>query len=505
MKGGVSTVSIFQEIQRLLEYGKKKGLFKKEDEIYVRNRILSVLELNEWEGSTAMEPIPSVAAILKKIMDWAYEHGKLESNTTIMRDIFDTEIMNCMMARPSEMIRGFYQNYEESPKKATDCFYEMSVASNYIRADRIARNKQWKAVTPYGEIDMTINLAKPEKDLKEIALIKDTRESMYPTCLLCIENEGYKGTLRNPARATHRIIPVTLNQEDWYIQYSPYVYYNEHCILLRKQHMPMQISRATFDRLLDFTKKFPHYFIGSNADLPIVGGSILSHDHFQGGGYTFAVERAEIEETIQLPSHPSVMIGIVKWPMSVIRVCGSKEEVANVTEHIWRKWQAYSDSSIDIMAYTGETPHNTVTPIARRRGELYEMDIVLRNNRTSEEHADGIFHPHRELHHIKRENIGLIEVMGLAVLPGRLAFELNQLGEYLIAPVELNEWEESLLKHWDWYKEIQQKYESITTENVMKILEAEVGEKFQTVLEHAGVFKQTEEGKRAFLKFLKIL
>ncbi|MGE7758521.1 UDP-glucose--hexose-1-phosphate uridylyltransferase [Peribacillus sp. NPDC097895] len=498
-------MTIYQEIQRLLEYGKKKDLFKKDDEIYVRNRILSVLGLSEWEESTSMEPIPSVAVILEKIMDWAYEHGKLNSNTTIMRDIFDTEIMNCMMARPSEMIRGFYQNYEESPKKATERFYDMSVASNYIRADRIERNKQWKAVTPYGEIDMTINLAKPEKDLKEIALIKDARESTYPTCLLCIENEGYQGTLRNPARATHRIIPITLKDEDWYIQYSPYVYYNEHCIVLRKQHMPMQISRATFDRLLDFTRKFPHYFIGSNADLPIVGGSILSHDHFQGGGYTFAVERAEIEETLQLASYPSVTIGIVKWPMSVVRVCGNQEDVANVTEHIWRKWQVYSDSTVGIIAYTGDTPHNTVTPIARRRGDLYEMDIVLRNNRTSEEHPDGIFHPHRELHHIKRENIGLIEVMGLAVLPGRLAFELKRLGEYLIAPVERSEWEESLLKHWDWYKEILQKYETITTDNVMRILEVEVGEKFQRVLEHAGVFKQTEEGKRAFLDFLEIL
>ncbi|MCM3654276.1 UDP-glucose--hexose-1-phosphate uridylyltransferase [Metabacillus litoralis] len=498
-------MSIFKEIQNLLEYGSKKGLFEKEDEIYVRNRILSFLGLNEWEDCAAENPLPLVVDILDKILDWSFEQGKMETNTTTERDIFDTEIMNCLIARPSEVIREFYDNYQYNPEKATKKYYEMSISSNYIREGRIAKNKQWKTATPYGEIDITINLSKPEKDPKEIALLKDAPASTYPTCLLCIENEGYYGTLRHPARATHRIIPIEINNEDWYLQYSPYVYYNEHCIVLRKQHIPMKISRATFERLLDFTEKFPHYFVGSNADLPIVGGSILAHDHFQGGGYTFAVEKAEIEETFQLQDYPSLTIGIVKWPMSVVRVCGSKEEVANVTEHIWGKWQQYSDPSVDLFSYTGETPHNTVTPIARRRGELYEMDIVLRNNRTSEEHPDGIFHPHQELHHIKKENIGLIEVMGLAVLPGRLANELNQLAKYLTAPIEQSEWKETLLKHWDWYKEILQKYESITKENVMRILEDEVGDKFQMVLEHAGVFKQTDEGKRAFSTFLKTL
>lgn len=498
-------VTIFQEIQNLLAYGSQKGLFEKDDEIYVRNRILSLLGLNEWEDCAAVEPLPSIVDILENILDWSYAQGKMKSNTITERDMFDTELMNCLMARPSEVIRSFYQKYQENPKKATESFYDMSISSNYIRADRIAKNKQWKVATPYGEIDITINLSKPEKDPKEIALLKDVPTSTYPTCLLCVENEGYQGTLRHPARATHRIIPITLNNEEWYLQYSPYVYYNEHCIVLRKQHVPMKISRDTFDRLLDFTETFPHYFVGSNADLPIVGGSILAHDHFQGGDYTFAVEKAEIDETFQLPNYPSVTIGIVKWPMSVVRVRGNKEEVANVTEYIWRKWQEYSDPSVDIFAYTGETPHNTVTPIGRRHGDLYEMDIVLRNNRTSKEHPDGIFHPHQELHHIKKENIGLIEVMGLAVLPGRLAAELNQLAEYLIMPVGKSEWEESLLKHWDWYLAIQQKYETITKENVIQMLEVEVGKKFQKVLEHAGVFKQTEVGKRAFSNFLNKL
>ncbi|PJN89644.1 UDP-glucose--hexose-1-phosphate uridylyltransferase [Bacillus sp. mrc49] len=498
-------MNIYPDIQSLLEYGKNSGLFAKEDEIYVRNRILSLLRISEWEESAARSPTTSLDVMLDRIIDWAYEHGELNANTSIERDIFDTEVMNCMLARPSEEIRTFFLNYEQSPEQATGRFYERSVASNYIRADRIARNKQWKAATSYGEMDLTINLAKPEKVPKEISLMKDSQETAYPTCPLCIENEGYRGTLRHPARATHRIIPISLNGEDWYIQYSPYVYYNEHCIVLRKQHIPMQITRATFDRLLDFTEKFPHYFIGSNADLPIVGGSILAHDHFQGGSYVFAIEKAEIEETLRPSSHPFVTMGIVKWPMSVIRVCGSKGDVADVSEHIWRKWQEYSDISVDILAYTGETPHNTVTPIARRRGDLYEMDIVLRNNRTSAEHADGIFHPYRELHHIKRENIGLIEVMGLAVLPGRLALELEQLGERLITPAKRTEWEDTLLKHWDWYKEIQQKYDNITTGNVMGILEIEVGHRFQKILEHAGVFKRTEEGKHAFSNFLKTL
>lgn len=526
---------IYQHIKNLIQYGFEEQLLEKGDEFYARNRILATLGIDEWQepqvkyrlakedrrqvqadvsgenlisdqvDSLGENQLPDLADILNGILDWAYQNGRLSSNTITERDLFDTEIMNCLMPRPSEVIREFQGNYEKTPTTATDRFYQLSMASNYIRTDRIAKNKVWKAATPYGEIDITVNLSKPELDPKEIARLRELPVSSYPTCLLCPENEGYKGTLGHPARATHRVIPVTLNQEDWCLQYSPYVYYNEHSIVFRKQHVPMKISRATFDRLLDFTETFPHYFIGSNADLPIVGGSILSHDHFQGGRYTFAIERADLLESMKIADFPDVTIGMVNWPMSVVRVSGSKEGVAGVTEYIWRKWQMYSDPNAEVFAFSGEIPHNTVTPIARRRGELYEMDIVLRNNRTSEFHPDGIFHPHQELHHIKKENIGLIEVMGLAVLPGRLATELAQLAEYLVNSVDRAKWEESLFKHWDWYVELKQKYPDIALENVNEMIEREVGLKFQQVLEHAGVFKQTPAGKTAFSTFLQSL
>lgn len=497
--------TIHQYIQSLLEYGLKQKLLGQEDVIYARNRILAVLSLNDWQDCIAEEPLPPLADILNGILDWANHNGILPSNTTTERDILDTEIMDCMISRPSEVIREFHQNYTESPETATNRFYNLSLASNYIRTDRIAKNKQWKSATSYGDIDITINLSKPEKDPKEIALLKNAPVASYPTCPLCKENEGFKGNLRNAARATHRIIPITLNNENWFLQYSPYVYYNEHSIIFRKQHVPMKISRETFRRLLDFTEKFPHYFVGSNADLPIVGGSILSHDHFQGGKYQFAIEKADIEETIVLAAFPSVRIGIVNWPMSVIRICGNKEDVEAVTEFIWKSWQDYSDAEVDVAAYSDITPHNTVTPIARRRGSLYEMDIVLRNNRTTKEFPEGIFHPHKELHHIKKENIGLIEVMGLAVLPGRLAEELEKVAHYLIYPVDKNDWDETIVKHWDWCEDMLQTYKDITKENVMDIIEAEVGRKFQQVLEHAGVFKRTAKGKQGFLKFLQHL
>ncbi|MGE8079801.1 UDP-glucose--hexose-1-phosphate uridylyltransferase [Peribacillus loiseleuriae] len=493
---------IYQDIQNLLEYGYTNELFGLDDSIYIRNRVLSLLGLDEWQECEHTNPLPSLAEILGSILDWAYDHGGLAANTVTERDILDTEIMNCLMPRPSEVIRLFKNRYEDNPEHATNYFYKMSTDSNYIRSDRIARNKEWKATTPYGDIDITINLSKPEKDPKEIAKLKEAPSSSYPTCLLCIENEGYKGTLRHPARATHRTIPIVLNNEEWRFQYSPYVYYNEHSIVFRQEHTPMKISRATFDRLLDFVDQFPHYFIGSNADLPIVGGSILSHDHFQGGRYIFAVERAEMTETISLDAYPSTRIGIVNWPMSVIRVQGAKEDVANACEHIYESWKKYADLEADIVAYTGNTLHNTVTPIARRRGDLYEMDMVLRNNRTTEEYPDGIFHPHRDLHHIKRENIGLIEVMGLAVLPGRLATELEQIAEYLVNPIQKEKWDPALVKHWDWYEDMCQGLDSVTKENVMEILQKQVGNKFQRVLEDAGVFKTTAEGKQAFIKFL---
>lgn len=494
------TTAIFQDIQNLLDYGLQEKLIEAEDVIYARNRLLSVLHLYEWQEYETTRPLPKLTEILNSILDWAFENQVLASNTTTERDILDTEIMNCLMPRPSEVIKNFYS--KKNTEEATDYFYQLSTASNYIRTDRIAKNKVWKAETPYGEIDITINLSKPEKDPKEIAMLKNAPSQSYPTCLLCKENEGYKGSLRNPARATHRIIPLNLNGEDWFFQYSPYVYYQEHSIIFKKEHVPMKISRQTFERLLAFTEQFPHYFIGSNADLPIVGGSILTHDHFQGGRYEFSIERAGVTESFNLEGYPSVTLGVVNWPMSVIRLQGNKEEVAAATEFIWKTWKEYSDPEADISAFSGETPHNTVTPIARRRGELFEMDVVLRNNRTTAEFPDGIFHPHQELHHIKKENIGLIEVMGLAVLPGRLADELNLVADYLLHPRTKDLWDPSVVKHWDWVQELQQKYSVIPKENVIEILRAEVGKVFQTVLEHAGVFKRTAAGKSAFGKFI---
>ncbi|MCM3574461.1 UDP-glucose--hexose-1-phosphate uridylyltransferase [Mesobacillus subterraneus] len=499
--------SIYHEIENLIAYGMKEGLLEKEDKIYARNRILAVLKIDDWDDSAAnMENNLDLTSTLNKILDWAADQGLLESNTITERDILDTEIMNCLLPRPSEVVREFNLRYENSPKKATEYFYHISNASNYIRKDRIKKNKHWKTMTPYGEIDITINLSKPEKDPKEIALLKDIPSSNYPSCLLCKENEGYRGTLRHPARASHRVIPLTLNGEGWFLQYSPYVYYNEHSIVFRDQHIPMRISEHTFLRLLDFTDQFPHYFLGSNADLPIVGGSILSHDHFQGGSYTFALEKADEGEAMNIGSFPSVSITQVKWPMSVIRVRGSKEEVARVTNLIYEKWQDYSDPSVGVLSHTEGVPHNTVTPIARRRGDLFEMDVVLRNNRTSEEHPDGIFHPHKELHHIKKENIGLIEVMGLAVLPGRLESELSRLAGYLITPPAGKEnWYEDLLKHWNWYTSILDRYNDIKEDNVGKILEDEVGRIFLAVLEDAGVFKQDDQGLAAFSRFIESL
>lgn len=493
--------SIYQTIQSLLQYGIENSLLPKEDEIYTRNRLMSVLDLSEWVESEPLEGRSTIHEILDTILDIAEEKGSI-SNTMTERDLLNAELMTCLLPRPSEVIRQFRENYVSSPVKATDQFYHFSILSNYIRMDRIQKNQLWKTKTEYGELDITINLSKPEKNPREIAMLKNAPSSSYPKCLLCPENEGYKGTLTHPARGNHRIIPLSINHEDWYLQYSPYVYYPEHCIVLRKEHMPMKISRETFDRLLDFVDQFPHYFIGSNADLPIVGGSILNHDHFQGGRYTFAIEEAPITQTFTLAGYPNVSAGIVKWPMSVIRLRGEKEEVAMVTERIWKVWQTYSDEGADIHAYSGSTPHNTVTPIARRRDGLFEMDIVLRNNRTSPEHPDGIFHPHQELHHLKKENIGLIEVMGLAVLPGRLVEEVNRLSHYLVESTEKEEWQTDMLKHYDWYEEIRTRRGQLTSDTVSEIMQEEIGARFLTVLEHSGVFKQTAEGQQAFIRFI---
>lgn len=497
-------VNIYEEIETLIQYALHHRLIEQEDIIYTRNRILALLKLDEWQQVDVMPSSDRpLVSILQRMIHWAEEHGRLVGKTVTDRDLFDTEIMNCFVARPSTIIQTFYEKYKRNKQEATTWFYELSQASNYIRVDRVMKNRRWKARTKYGDMDITINLSKPEKDPRDIARMKDVKEQRYPTCLLCIENEGYAGTIRHPARANHRIIPLHLCGERWFFQYSPYVYYNEHCIVLRDMHVPMKMERKTFERLLDFVDQFPHYFIGSNADLPIVGGSILSHDHFQGGKYTFAIEKAPSDFSFTLPAYPHVQMSIVRWPMSVIRIRGAKNDVLQVSDLIYKEWKKYSDPQVDIYAQTNDVPHNTVTPIARRREELYEMDIVLRNNRTSEQYPYGIFHPHEELHHIKKENIGLIEVMGLAVLPSRLADELDHIARYMKNQTPKEQWEPSLLKHWEWVQDIMERH--YVFDDVHELLKEEVGKRFEQVLEHAGVFKRTEEGKRAFHRFIQHL
>lgn len=499
--------TIFSYIDCLIKYALKFELIEEYDKIYVRNRILDILHIDDYEDqSKESYEYRDVQEILDGILDWAYANGKLEENTVTYRDLLDTKIIGAIMPLPSSVIGKFNSLYKESPEKATDFFYNLSKNSNYIRMDRIKKNVVWKSKTAYGDMDITINLSKPEKDPKAIAAARNLKSSSYPRCLLCKENEGYAGRVNHPARQNHRIIPMVLKNEKWYMQYSPYVYYNEHSIIFKGEHEPMKISKETFDRLLEFTEILPHYFIGSNADLPIVGGSILSHDHFQGGNYEFAMAKSPVEKSYKVKEFENINIGIVKWPMSVIRLNGPcREEVSILGEIILNKWKKYSDGSVDILANSNGEPHNTVTPIARRRGEMFELDLVLRNNRTSEEYPLGIFHPHNEVHHIKKENIGLIEVMGLAVLPARLIDELDELKKCLLDQSLNIRAKEELEKHMDWYKEIKEKYDSINEENVDAILKEEVGKKFALVLEHAGVFKDTEEGRRAFEKFIKTL
>lgn len=503
------TINIYHEIDRLIQYGVKKEMIEDCDTTYSRNLILRALKLDDYTQSIIEdENLDSPSSILDNILNWAFEKGVLENNSSVYRDLLDTEIMNCIMPRPSEIINKFGKLYAENPQKATNYYYELSKSSNYIRMDRVSKNQVWKAETQYGDIDITINLSKPEKDPKAIAAAKNILASSYPKCLLCKENEGYYGRVNSPARQNHRIIPLSLRGEEWFLQYSPYVYYNEHSIIFKGAHVPMKISKESFDRVLEFVDRFPHYFIGSNADLPIVGGSILSHDHFQGGNYEFAMSKAPIEETFQLEGYENEDMGIVKWPMSVIRVRGdNRDRLSDLSDVILNKWKKYSDEVVDIIAYTDNIPHNTITPIARKRDGLFEIDLVLRNNRTSERYPDGIFHPHSELHHIKKENIGLIEVMGLAVLPPRLKNELEKLAYYLVNRGNENEVEkeEGLKKHLTWYLEILNKYDDITENNVMDILKTEVGLKFAVVLEHAGVFKRDDSGKKAFIRFIETI
>ena len=489
-----------QAIKDLVAYACRTGLIEKEDRTWAVNSLLQAMGMDAWEEPPQAQERP-LEEILKELLDQAAAQGRIQDGT-VSRDLFDTELMGRLTPRPSQVIRTFRERYRQAPSEATDWFYRFSQDTDYIRRYRIARDVKWKAATAYGELDITINLSKPEKDPKAIAAAKAAPQTGYPKCLLCRQNEGYAGRLNHPARQNHRIIPVTINQEDWFLQYSPYVYYNEHCIVFNGRHTPMRIEKATFRKLLDFVRQFPHYFVGSNADLPIVGGSILSHDHFQGGRYTFAMETAPIEQPITFREFADVEAGIVKWPMSVIRLrCADDRRLVELADRILTAWRGYTDEDAFLFAQTDGELHNTITPIARMRQGKFELDLVLRNNITTEEYPLGVFHPHQELHHIKKENIGLIEVMGLAVLPARLKDELNGVAQALVRGDDLRA-DETLAKHADWAEQLRARY-AFTEENVHELLRQEVGAVFATVLEHAGVFKCTPQGREAFMKFVQ--
>ena len=477
-------------VAQLVRYAEQTGLIAPEDHV--------------WAVSYAEPALPDtpidLPAVLDALLDDAHARGVLENNSIVYRDLFDTALMGRLTPPPREVAARFRALYAESPSRATDWYYQFSQDTNYIRRDRIAKDMHWKAPTEYGELDITINLSKPEKDPKAIAAARDLPASAYPKCQLCAENEGYAGRVNHPARQNHRIIPITIDGQPWFLQYSPYVYYNEHCICLNAAHTPMKIDRACFRKLLDFVGQFPHYFVGSNADLPIVGGSILAHDHFQGGRYEFAMAKAPVETALAFPGFDDIHAGIVKWPMSVIRLTGGDPaRLAALADRILAAWRGYTDKDAMILAETDGVPHNTITPIARRRGADYELDLVLRNNLTTAEHPLGLYHPHAELHHIKKENIGLIAVMGLAVLPARLKTELAALGEALAAGRDLRA-DPLTASHADWAEGFAPRY-TITADNAMQIIQKEVGLVFATVLEHAGVYKRTAEGRAAFLRF----
>ncbi len=491
-------MNISQIIQQLIDCVLRLGFIEQEDEIYIRNQILYLIANHEFKVPEQSKDDGDIPDLLEKIVDYACENG-------VINDLFDekeiltSNIMNCFMPKPSIVNQYFYERYKKDAQAATDYFYQLSRTSNYIQTKRIAKNMSYKYPTEYGDMDITINLSKPEKNPKDIMQEKSMKSTNYPKCLLCIENEGYAGRVGYPARANHRLIRLTLGGEPWYLQYSPYVYYNEHCIVLSKEHRDMKIDRQGLLRLVSFVEQFPHYFVGSNADLPIVGGSILSHDHYQGGRYEFAMAKAADECLFALPSFPDVKGAIVKWPMSVIRLRSQKaEELVDAAACILKSWREYDDPTSDIYAYTGKTPHNTITPIARKRQNVLELDLVLRNNRTSDEHVLGIFHPHSDVQHIKKENIGLIEVMGLAVLPARLIPELKEVEKYILGKEhEIAEY------HRDWAEQLRQKYkEQAHTENIGDIIKKEVTFKFMRVLEDAGVFKRNEQGMAAFIRFI---
>ena len=506
-------MNIYDNIRALVKYGLDTGLVEKEDEIFTTNRLLELFKLDEMEeteggnisGAAKSANGEALEKILGEMMDYAHEAGILPEDDITHRDLFDTKIMSMLMPRPGEVIRKFNELYEKSPREATDFFYKLSQDSDYIRRYRIVKDQKWVAPTKYGDLDVTINLSKPEKDPKAIAAAKLAKQSGYPKCLLCMENVGYAGRVNHPARQNHRIIPVTIQDSRWGFQYSPYVYYKEHCIVFNGEHVPMKIEHGTFCKLFDFVKQFPHYFVGSNADLPIVGGSILSHDHFQGGHYEFAMAKAPVEKSFTIKGYEDVEAGIVNWPMSVIRLSGENtERIIELADHILETWREYTDEDAFIYAYTDNEPHNTITPIARKRGDRFEIDLVLRNNITTEEHPLGVYHPHAKLHHIKKENIGLIEVMGLAVLPARLKGEMEQLSEAILAGKDIRS-DEVLEKHADWVEEFLPKYEKVDAGNVHDILRKEIGLVFMQVLEDAGVYKRTEEGQKAFMRFVEKL
>ena len=498
---------IQKNIRQLVQYGLQTGLIAEADKIYTTNRLLELFGLDELEDGdeeVAMD-VDDLEDVLSAMMEYAYEQGIMTEDSIVYRDLFDTKIMSVLVPRPSEVIAAFEERYQDSPQKATDYFYKLSQDTDYIRRYRIKKDQKWIARTKYGDLDITVNLSKPEKDPKAIAAARTVKQSGYPKCLLCMENEGYAGRVNHPARQNHRIIPVVINGSRWGFQYSPYVYYNEHCIVFNSQHIPMKIEHDTFCKLFDFVRQFPHYFVGSNADLPIVGGSILSHDHFQGGHYEFAMARANIERAFVIRGFEDVETGILNWPMSVIRISAEdSDRLVALADAILDAWRGYTDESAFIYAETDGEPHNTITPIARKRGDRFELDLVLRNNITTEEHPLGVYHPHAKLHHIKKENIGLIEVMGLAVLPARLKDEMEKLAEAILAGTDIRG-DELLAKHADWVEEFLPKYPEVTRDTIMDILHREIGDVFMQVLEDAGVYKRNEEGQAAFDRFVATL
>lgn len=495
---------LYESVKKLVQYGINAGLTPESERIYTTNLLLDVMKEEEYEDVDCDLEHIVLEDVLKDLLDEAVKRGLIEDSVTY-RDLFDTRLMNCLMPRPAQVRQTFFGKYETSPEEATKWYYKFSQDSDYIRRYRICRDRKWTVETKYGTLDITINLSKPEKDPKAIAAAGKAKSASYPKCQLCMENEGYAGRANHPARENHRIIPIEIQGKEWGFQYSPYVYYNEHCIVFNGEHVPMKIDRNTFEKLFDFIRLFPHYFLGSNADLPIVGGSILSHDHFQGGNYTFAMAKAPITENFTVPGYEDVTAGIVNWPLSVIRLQGKDpERIIDLADHILRKWRGYTDEEAFIFAETDGAPHNTITPIARRRGDLFELDLTLRNNITTEEHPLGVYHPHAKLHHIKKENIGLIEVMGLAVLPARLKDEMELLKEYILEGKDIRS-NEQIAKHADWTEEFLPSYDEVNENNIDRILEQEVGKVFCQVLEDAGVYKCTEEGRAAFRRFIGVL